>query len=125
MLLVEQPLPRPSTSKEEPVIEVTIGAVAAHIGTLLCQSLLDYRAEGEPSAENRARGAEALALLHLLRRDNPLVDFEAAIRSHGKKALYEHLAHLPRLPDGTDDWIEYLLASVLDLLTRVNARRVH
>jgi hypothetical protein len=125
MLLEQLPLPRPATAKEEPAIEEAIGAVAAHMGALLCQSLLDYRAEGAPSAENRANGARALAVLHTLQRDNPLVDFEAAVRLHGRKALYEHLAHLSSLPDGTDDWIEYLLASVLDLLARVNACRVH
>ena len=123
-MLLEQPLlSRPSAPKEEPTIEETIGAVAAHLGSLLCQSLLDYRAEGKPSAENRARGAEALAVLHTLQRENPLVDFEAAIRLHGRKALYEPLSK--PLPDGTDDWIEYLLASVLGLLAQVNARRVH
>jgi hypothetical protein len=123
-MLLEQPLlPRLSTPKEEPAVEETIGAVAAHLGSLLCQSLLDYRAEGQPSAENRARGAEALAALHMLQRDNPRVDFEAAVRLHGRKALYEDLSR--PLPDGTDDWIEYLLTSVLDLLAQVNARRVH
>jgi hypothetical protein len=125
MLLEQLPLPRPSTSKEEPAIEEAIGAVAAHIGTLLCQSLLDFRADGEPSVENRARGAKALAILYTLQVDNPLVDFEAAVRLHGKKFLYEHLARLSPLPDGTEAWIEYLIASVLDLSARVNARRVH
>jgi hypothetical protein len=123
-MLLEQPLlPRPSAPKEEPAIEEAIGAVAAHLGSLLCQSLLDCRADGAPSTGNRARGAGALAALHMLQRDHPLVDFEAAVRLHGRKALYEDLSR--PLPDGTDDWIEYLLTSVLDLLAQVNVRRVH
>jgi hypothetical protein len=127
MLLDPQlPLPSSPVSKEEPRIEETIGAMAAHIGALLCQSLLDYRTDGKQSEENRVAGARALALLYTLKQENPLVDFEVVVRLHGKKALYDHLAAIKPSPgDGTDAWIEYLLASVLSLLAQVRQKRVH
>jgi hypothetical protein len=85
--------------------------------------MLDFQADGRMGAKARSCGAEALAMLYTLHRDNPL-EFEAAVKLHGKQALYEFLT-ATSLPGGTDAWIDWLLAWVLKLTADVTQKRVH
>jgi hypothetical protein len=67
-------------------IEETIGMAAATAVGALCNAMLDYMVDGRLSAGNRARGAEAIAELYALQRDNPLIEFEDVARGYGKKS---------------------------------------
>jgi hypothetical protein len=73
----------------------------------------------------RARGAEALAALYVLRRDSCIADFEDVARTYGKKALRAYLAAQADPPKAPEAKLDQLIGFVLDLLAQVTARRVH
>jgi hypothetical protein len=125
MLLEQLSLPSSPILKPQFSVEETIGAVAGQAAACLCQAMLDYRADGRMGSKSRTCGAKTLAMLYTLRRDNPLVDFEAAVRTYGKKALDEYLAGTGPWPNGTDAWLDQLLEWVLKCAAAVTAKRVH
>jgi hypothetical protein len=82
----------PPTCQE---IEQTIGAAVAAVCGAVSQGLLDLQADGKMRAGTRARGGRALAELYALQQANLFLDFEAAAREFGRKALCDYLATLP------------------------------
>jgi hypothetical protein len=99
--------------------------MGAAVGAL-SHGILSYMADGKLSLAARARGAEALAELYELRRDNPCIDdFEDVCRVHGKKALRAYLATLPDPAKATEARLDWLIGWVLKLLAEVVQKRVH
>ena len=123
MLLAEQ---LPSPSSEPQSIEEEIGrTVSAAVGAL-SYAILSHMADGKLSPAARARGAEALAELYVLRRDNPdIVDFEDVCRVHGKKALRAYLAVQTNPPKVSEANLDWLIGWVLTLHREVVHKRVH
>jgi hypothetical protein len=123
MLLVEQPLP---SSSEPQTIEEEIGCALRGAVGALANGILDHMAEGKLGSVARARGAEALAALYELRRDNPYIDdFEAVCRVHGKRALRAHLATQADPPKAPEARLDWLIDWVLKLHAEVVQKRVH
>jgi hypothetical protein len=123
MLLVEQPLP---SSSEPQTIEEEIGCVMGAAAGALSYAILSHMAGGKLSLAARARGAEALAELYVLRRDNPGIDdFEDVCRVHGKKALRAYLAVQTNPPKVSEANLDWLIGWVLTLHREVVHKRVH
>jgi hypothetical protein len=123
MLLVEQPLP---SSSEPQTIEEEIGCVMRTAVGALSHAILSHMADGKLSSAARARGAEALAELYVLRRDNPdIVDFEDVCRVHGKKALRAYLAAQSNPPKVSEASLDWLIGWIMTLHREVVHKRVH
>jgi hypothetical protein len=123
MLLAEQ---LPSPSSEPQSIEEEIGrTVSAAVGAL-SYAILSHMADGKLSPAARARGAEALAELYVLRRDNPGIgDFEEVCRVRGKKALRAWLAAQSNPPKVTENSLDWLIGWILTLHREVFHKRIH
>jgi hypothetical protein len=96
------------------------GAVGA-----LSHAILSYMADGKLSPAARARGAEAIAELYTLQRDNPCIEFEDVARTYGKKALRAYLATLPDPAKAPEAKLDQLIGFVLGLLAEVVHKRIH
>jgi hypothetical protein len=124
MLLVEQ-LPLPSSSSEPQTVEQEIGQVMLAAVRALANGILDHMSTGKLTAAARERGAEALAKLYTLRRDNPDIgDFEDVCRVYGKKALQAYFATLSDPPEATEARSDWLIGWALTLHREVFFKRV-